>query len=124
MAAPSRFCVFWIRKTMRKVTMVVPVLMINCQVSEYPKIGPVAAQTRITITQSANVIGRPDSFATAAAKAVNALEKTITLTPQSLKGNVMLKLVFRQEARPSLPETPQVGGAVGAFERLLPRAKR
>lgn len=30
----SRFCVFCIRKTIRNVTMVVPVLMINCQVSE------------------------------------------------------------------------------------------
>lgn len=30
MAAPSRFCEFWIRK----VTMVVPVSMTSCQVSE------------------------------------------------------------------------------------------
>ena len=30
----SRFWVFWIRNTMRNVTMVVPVLMISCQVSE------------------------------------------------------------------------------------------
>src|SRR6266705_4264160 len=34
MARASRFCVFWIRKTMRKVTIVVPVLIISCQVSE------------------------------------------------------------------------------------------
>ncbi len=33
-AAASRFCEFWIRNTIRKVTMVVPVLMTSCQVSE------------------------------------------------------------------------------------------
>ena len=33
-AALSRFWVFWIRNTIRKVTIVVPVLMISCQVSE------------------------------------------------------------------------------------------
>ena len=33
-AALSRFWVFWIRNTIRKVTMVVPVLITNCQVSE------------------------------------------------------------------------------------------
>ena len=45
MALLSRFCVFWIRNTIRKVTMVVPVLMTSCQVSEKPKSGPVTAQT-------------------------------------------------------------------------------
>ena len=34
-AAPSRFWEFWIRKTIRNVTIVVPVLMTSCQVSEY-----------------------------------------------------------------------------------------
>ena len=33
-AAPSRFCEFWIRNTIRKVTIVVPVLITSCQVSE------------------------------------------------------------------------------------------
>ena len=33
MAAVSRFWVFWITNTMRKVTIVVPVLMTSCQVS-------------------------------------------------------------------------------------------
>ena len=31
---PSRFCVFWIKNTMRKVTIVVPVLITSCHVSE------------------------------------------------------------------------------------------
>ncbi len=33
-AFDSRFCAFWIRKTIRKVTIVVPVLMTSCQFSE------------------------------------------------------------------------------------------
>ena len=33
-AAPSRFCEFWIRNTIRKVMIVVPVLITSCQVSE------------------------------------------------------------------------------------------
>ena len=39
---------------MRKVTMVVPVLMTSCQVSENPKTGPVAAHTMMTATAMAN----------------------------------------------------------------------
>jgi hypothetical protein len=39
--------VFWIRKTIRKVTIVVPVLIISCHVSEKWKMGPVAAHTWI-----------------------------------------------------------------------------
>ena len=46
MAALSRFCEFWIRKTIRNVTMVVPVLMTSCHVSEKPNNGPLTAQTR------------------------------------------------------------------------------
>lgn len=40
---------------MRNVTMVVPVLMMSCQVSEYPNAGPVIAQTtmmRIAMTNA------------------------------------------------------------------------
>ena len=44
-ASPSRFWLFWITNTMRNVQMVVPVLMMSCQPSEYPKKGPHAAQT-------------------------------------------------------------------------------
>src|SRR4051812_44700007 len=40
MAAPSRFWMFWIRNTIRNVTIVVPVLMTSCHVSEKPKNGP------------------------------------------------------------------------------------
>ena len=51
MAAPSRFCVFWIRNTIRNVTMVVPVLMTSCHVSEKPKNGRSAHITmRMTLS--------------------------------------------------------------------------
>jgi hypothetical protein len=36
------------RNTMRNVTIVVPVLITSCQVSEKRKIGPVSAQTKTT----------------------------------------------------------------------------
>src|SRR5262245_29662512 len=44
---------------MRKVTMVVPVLMTSCQVSEKPKIGPVTAQATITATAIMKAQGEP-----------------------------------------------------------------
>src|SRR3954465_13226792 len=47
------------RKTIRNVMIVVPVLMISCHVSENPKIGPVTAQIMITSTASMNVVARP-----------------------------------------------------------------
>jgi hypothetical protein len=43
------------RKTMRKVTIVVPVLITNCQVSDHLKRGPVTAQTMIV----ANAVPKP-----------------------------------------------------------------
>src|SRR5665213_431137 len=42
------------RKTMRNVTMVVPVLMTSCQVLEYSKSGPVAPQTTMVKTARAS----------------------------------------------------------------------
>jgi len=62
-ATVSRFWVFWIRKTIRKVMMVVPVLITSCQVSEKPKTGPETSQTTMIATASRKVIGRPDSWA-------------------------------------------------------------
>src|SRR4051794_17046207 len=55
------------RNTIRKVTIVVPVLMTSCQVSENLKSGPVNAQTRISNTGERNVHGEPTPAATAAA---------------------------------------------------------
>src|SRR5206468_4331665 len=70
-ASESRFCVFWMRNTIRKVTMVVPVLMTSCQVSLKPKIGPVMAQMAITSTARVKVSGRPVALAVHLAKRVN-----------------------------------------------------
>src|SRR4051812_29462176 len=46
-ASDSLFCERWIRNTIRNVTMVVPVLMTSCQVSEYLNIGPVRSHAKI-----------------------------------------------------------------------------
>ena len=43
-ASPSRFCVFWMTKTMRNVTIVVAVLMTSCQVELNAKTGPARNQ--------------------------------------------------------------------------------
>ena len=59
MASVSRFCVFWIRNTIRNVTMVVPVLMTSCQVSLKPNNGPDTSQTTINPAAMANTHGRP-----------------------------------------------------------------
>jgi len=51
----SRFWVFWMTKTIRNVTIVVPVLMTSCHVSDQPKNGPVTAHratARIASTKS------------------------------------------------------------------------
>ncbi len=71
MAAASRFWVFWIRNTIRKVTMVVPVLITSCQVSLNRNTGPVSAQTSTTATQMMKVHGRPAILAVALARWLN-----------------------------------------------------
>ena len=53
--------------------MVVPVLMINCHVSENPKIGPVAAQIRTMTQQIMNATAWPVACETASAMCVNHL---------------------------------------------------
>lgn len=45
-------------------TIVVPVLMIGCQVSEQLKTGPVAAHATTEMTHSAKTHGRPAACAT------------------------------------------------------------
>jgi len=48
------------QKTIRNVTIVVPVLMTSCQVSLNPNKGPVTAQTSTTATAKRKVAGRPE----------------------------------------------------------------
>ena len=62
-AALSRFWVFWIRNTIRKVTIVVPVLITSCQVSQNLNTGPVAAQPSTMARQAMKVQGWPASLA-------------------------------------------------------------
>lgn len=71
MATESRFCVFWIKKTIRKVTTVVAVLMTSCQVSLNPKIGPVTAHRMMITTAATNVAGWPEKWAVHLAKWLN-----------------------------------------------------
>jgi hypothetical protein len=47
------------RNTIRNVTIVVPVLMTSCHVSENPKIGPVMAQMTITPTARTKAMDVP-----------------------------------------------------------------
>jgi hypothetical protein len=70
-ASVSRFCVFWIRNTIKNVTIVVPVLITSCHVSLYPNIGPVAAQMRTVTKAIANAIGLPEPLAVHLAKFEN-----------------------------------------------------
>ena len=59
MATESRFCVFWMRKTMMKVTIVVVVLITNCHVSLNLNTGPVMAHPRMRATAAMNAHGLP-----------------------------------------------------------------
>jgi hypothetical protein len=61
-AVLSRFCVFWMRNTMRKVTMVVPVLITSCHVLLKPKSGPVIPQATMIATATRNALGVPARF--------------------------------------------------------------
>ena len=72
MALESLFCAFWIRKTMRNVTMVVPVLITICHTSENLNTGPVAAQI---ITKILAPIKAPGLPAKQAAQSANLSKK-------------------------------------------------
>src|SRR4051812_24651666 len=70
-ARASRFWVFWIRKTIRKVTIVVPVFITSCQVSEKWKIGPVTAHVTIRSPAHTKAIFDPIQDEAQAAKRPN-----------------------------------------------------
>ena len=77
MAVPSRFWVFWIKNTIRKVMIVVDVFTASCHVSEKPKRGPLDAQATIARQQSTKVSGRPAARETELAKPVNIFSMTV-----------------------------------------------
>src|ERR1044071_514758 len=58
------------RNTIRKVTMVVPVLITSCHVSLKPKSGPVSAQTTMVADAIKKAAGRPVARAVHLAKRV------------------------------------------------------
>src|SRR4051812_1098422 len=74
-AAVSRFWVFWIKNTIKLVMIVVVVLMMSCQVSLKPKIGPLMAQTMTQPSAMMNAIGCPTAFAMAPAKRENQADR-------------------------------------------------
>ena len=59
------------RKTIRKVIIVVAVFMTSCQVLLNPNMGPVIAQTRMMIMAITKATGRPVILAVHFAKRVN-----------------------------------------------------
>ena len=59
MAAVSRFWVFWIRKTIRNVMIVVEVLITSCQVSLNPNTGPSTAHSTTRALAPTKVEARP-----------------------------------------------------------------
>src|SRR5690606_15302458 len=102
-AAASRFCEFWIRKTIRKVTIVVPVLMTSCQVSEKPNTGPVTAQVSTTARARRKAAGWPAQPAIRLAMRVKILSIGLPL----LRGGRLVLpairvLVFENESRIAL----------------------
>jgi uncharacterized membrane protein len=58
-AVLSLFCAFWIRNTIRNVTILLIVFMTSCQLSENPKIGPVINQAITNAAAKPNTHGRP-----------------------------------------------------------------
>jgi hypothetical protein len=59
-------------------TMVVPVLIMSCHVSEKSKIGPLIALTMITAQHGMTAIGRPAAWTVRHANAVNIRERLDT----------------------------------------------
>src|SRR5205823_4589832 len=75
--------------TIKKVTIVVLVLMINCQVSEKPRTGPHSAHTTSTATAARNVHGPPVRPATRRDNRSNAshIEPTSHEYPDACRSN-------------------------------------
>jgi hypothetical protein len=82
-ASVSRFCVFCIRNTIKKVIIVVPVFITSCHVSLKPKSGPVNAHVMISVTAQIKVTGLPVTLEANRAKRVK--KETFVMTLASLR---------------------------------------
>src|SRR5262245_48077274 len=101
MAALSRFCVFWTRKTIRNVTMVVPVLMTSCQVSLKPNNGPKTAHATIVNTAMPKPSGCPATCDVHFAKREKGeLRYTMVRPPQLSVGSWQLSVGSIKNHRP------------------------
>src|SRR5262249_5673559 len=90
----SRFCVCWIRNTMRKVMIVVAVLITSCQVSLKPKIGPQMAQIAMLSAAIRKACGFPAKFEVALASSENkCVQDCFFASPAPLPFDV-LEVVF------------------------------
>jgi hypothetical protein len=72
-----RFWSYCSRNTMRKVTIVVPVLIASCQVSLKPNAGPEKAQTTTSASATMNAQYEPTMVA---AQVENRLKRSLTAT--------------------------------------------
>src|SRR3989442_6057369 len=109
-ASESRFWVFWIRNTIRNVTIVVLVLMTSCQVSLKWKIGPVTAHTAMTAPASTNAEGWPVACDVALAKLVNHDEDLVGLMSDLRVGNGRTGRLDRRGRRGTTSRQEPLGG--------------
>src|SRR5687767_13659962 len=103
------------RKTIRKVTRLVLVLMTSCQVSLNAKSGPVIAQMRITETAVMKVKGRPVACAVDFVNRVNQLRDRVGRNCASVCATVSLspRLAARAKSRVG---PPLLNGGAGRDE--------
>lgn len=107
----SRFWVFWMRNTIRNVTIVVVVLITNCQVSLKPNSGPVTSQPRISTTANVKTGGWPQKREDAFAK--REYQDALRIPrPSGLASRTRVKPICLAD-----PTTMAGGGAAGAGHR-------
>src|SRR2546428_10158554 len=108
------------RKTIRKVTMVVPVLMTSCQVSLKWKMGPVAAHSTIMATAITNAVGWPAVRAVHFAKCENFVVRYIIVVPPVCRRCFVHNKLATPSTQPrdARPETTRAASA--ALGSILP----
>ena len=99
-----------IKKTIRKVTIVVPVLITSCQVSEKLKRGPVTNQPRTTAKASRNAAGEPTRVEVLWASLRKTSFKADSPDAQQLRRTIVLHLTFLRLGR----KRPHIGDLLQA----------